>query len=103
MGSQWRDRVGFGPAERPLISLILQHRNELRHGVTGCGARHRKSLTGGAAYGMPLNDRTLPDTAPAVIPASILTILSSDWAASVAVQAITVDASVTIALHVCGS
>jgi Spy/CpxP family protein refolding chaperone len=29
MGSQWRDRVGFGPAERPLISLMLQHRNEL--------------------------------------------------------------------------
>ena len=51
-----------------------------------------------AAYGMPLIDRTSPDSAPSIILESILTILSSDWAASVAAKAITIDDSATIAV-----
>ena len=30
LGGQWRDRRGEGPAERPLITLMLNHRGELQ-------------------------------------------------------------------------
>jgi hypothetical protein len=37
-------------------------------GVTGCGAFHRRSPTGGAANGTPLNDATSPATTPCTFP-----------------------------------
>src|SRR5580765_6903062 len=46
------------------------------HFATGCGARHRFSPTGGAAYGMPLNTRTVgwvALTTPASAPVSMRT------------------------------
>src|SRR5262249_28494026 len=42
--------------------------------ATGCGARQRKSPTGGAANGTPLNDRTPSATAPCNSPLSTLTL-----------------------------
>src|SRR4051812_35485390 len=43
------------------------------HGLTGCGGRQRSSPTGGAAYGMPLNELTPASTAPSSIPLATLT------------------------------
>ena len=38
------------------------------HGITGCGAFHRSSPTGGAANGMPLKMERSPSTAPSTSP-----------------------------------
>ncbi len=43
------------------------------HALTGCGAFQRKSPTGGAANGMPLNCETPSTTVPATVPPVTLT------------------------------
>src|SRR5436190_18812244 len=58
--------------------------------VTGCGARHRRSPTGGAAYGIPLNAIAplAESMRPSSVPASIVTRgLAGDGAPAVVAQA----------------
>ena len=43
------------------------------HGACGIGARQRRSPTGGAAYGMPRNLRTVPVALPRTGPLSVIT------------------------------
>ncbi len=43
------------------------------HGAAGCGGRHRRTRTGGAAYGMPKNSRALPAYSPRAAPLSVCT------------------------------
>ena len=43
------------------------------HATTGCGGRQRKSPSGGAANGIPLNESTPSATAPLIVPPSTFT------------------------------
>src|SRR5215510_9521875 len=44
------------------------------HATTGCGGFHRRSPTGGAANGMPLNTHAPSTSVPAICPPSTFTI-----------------------------
>jgi hypothetical protein len=66
------------------------------HDLTACDARQRRFPTGGAAYGIPLNDRTSPNTAPSIVPPSIFTLLPSVWAATDAVNVTAIYDNITI-------
>src|SRR5471030_3048890 len=56
------------------------------HAVAGCGARQRKSPTGGAANGMPLNAMTPSCTLPRTTPVSRLASMPGDAAMASALQ-----------------